>query len=157
MDLMSVVFCSVSGQSKSHSGFCNPFIIFKRLIVMHFMRMPLVMFLPLQHGEQALMDTDVLLLCLHHPHALLPHLEDNPENVHNVIFTDPLKVNQSDFFGMIIQIDTTRIQDKDQTWSILSSAMNVPDRPTPALQWTTIGLCSGLTRSLNARTNLQWS
>ena len=39
-------------------------------------------------------------------------------------------------------------------WSILSNVMNVPLRPTPALQWTTIGLWSGLTFSLNARTNL---
>lgn len=38
--------------------------------------------------------------------------------------------------------------------SILSNVMNVPLRPTPALQWTTIGLWSGLTLSLNARTNL---
>lgn len=38
--------------------------------------------------------------------------------------------------------------------SILSKVMKVPLRPTPALQWTTMGLWSGLTRSLNARTNL---
>ena len=38
---------------------------------------------------------------------------------------------------------------------ILSMAIIVPDRPTPALQWATIGLCSGLTRSLNALTNLK--
>ena len=37
---------------------------------------------------------------------------------------------------------------------ILSRAIMVPDLPTPALQWTTIGRCSGLTRSLKARTNL---
>ncbi len=33
--------------------------------------------------------------------------------------------------------------------------MKVPERPTPALQCTTMGRCSGLTRSRNARTNLQ--
>lgn len=39
------------------------------------------------------------------------------------------------------------------TCKILSSAMKVPDLPTPAEQWTTIGRCSALTRSRNARTN----
>jgi len=39
-------------------------------------------------------------------------------------------------------------------WRIRSMAIMVPDLPTPALQWTTIGRCSGLTRSRNARTNL---
>lgn len=38
--------------------------------------------------------------------------------------------------------------------SILSRVIKVPLRPTPALQWTTMGLWSGLTRSLKARTNL---
>lgn len=38
--------------------------------------------------------------------------------------------------------------------NILSRVMKVPLRPTPALQCTTMGLWSGLTRSLNARTNL---
>ena len=42
-------------------------------------------------------------------------------------------------------------------WRILSMAIIVPDRPTPALQWATMGLCSGLTRSLNALTNLKWA
>jgi len=40
---------------------------------------------------------------------------------------------------------------------IRSRAMKVPDRPTPALQWTTMGRTrssSGWTRSRNARTNL---
>ena len=40
------------------------------------------------------------------------------------------------------------------TCRILSSAMKVPLLPTPALQCTTMGRCSGLTRSLKARTNL---
>ena len=31
----------------------------------------------------------------------------------------------------------------------------VPDLPTPALQWITMGRCSGLTRSRKARTNLR--
>ena len=37
---------------------------------------------------------------------------------------------------------------------IRSMAIMVPLRPTPALQCATIGRCSGLTRSRNARTNL---
>ena len=43
------------------------------------------------------------------------------------------------------------------TCRILSSAMKVPLLPTPALQCTTIGRCSGLTRSLKARTNLGYA
>lgn len=42
------------------------------------------------------------------------------------------------------------------TWmdcSIRSNVMNVPDRPTPALQCTQIGRCSVPTRSRNALTN----
>ena len=35
---------------------------------------------------------------------------------------------------------------------ILSRAMKVPERPTPAEQWTTTGRCSGVTRSRKART-----
>ena len=43
------------------------------------------------------------------------------------------------------------------TCRILSRAMKVPLLPTPALQCTTMGRCSGLTRSLKARTNLRTS
>lgn len=38
--------------------------------------------LPLQHSQQALVDTDILLLRLHHPHALLSHVVHNAEDVH---------------------------------------------------------------------------
>lgn len=38
--------------------------------------------LPLQHGHQALVDADVLLLRLHHPHALAPHSVHHAEDVH---------------------------------------------------------------------------
>ena len=36
------------------------------------------------------MYADVLLLGLHHPHSLLPHLVHDPENIHHVVFSDPL-------------------------------------------------------------------
>ena len=91
MHLMSLVFSFVSGQSKSHSGFCNPFIILKPLIIVHLMRMTLLVFFTLEHSEQALMDTNILLLCLHHPHSLLSHLEDNTENIYHIVFSYPLK------------------------------------------------------------------
>jgi hypothetical protein len=42
-------------------------------------------------------------------------------------------------------------------WRMRSRAIKVPDLPTPALQWTTMGRtrsCSGWTRSRNALTNL---
>ena len=49
-----------------------------------------VVLLALQHGEEALVDADVLLLGLHHPHALLAHLVDDAEDVHHVAVVDLL-------------------------------------------------------------------
>lgn len=37
--------------------------------------------LPLEHGHEALVDADVLLLRLHHPHALAPHAVHHAEDV----------------------------------------------------------------------------
>ena len=38
-----------------------------------------------------LMDADVLLFSLDHPHSLLPHLVDDTEYVHHVVLPDSLK------------------------------------------------------------------
>ena len=37
------------------------------------------------------MDADVLLLSLHHPHPLLPHLVDDAKDVDHVVFPDTLE------------------------------------------------------------------
>ena len=58
---------------------------------MHLVRVTLVILLALQHGEQTLVDADVLLLRLHHPHPLLPHLVDDPEDVDHVVLPDALQ------------------------------------------------------------------
>ena len=49
------------------------------------------MLLALEHAEEALVDADVLLLRLHHPHPLLPHLVHDAVNVNNIIFPDALE------------------------------------------------------------------
>ena len=37
------------------------------------------------------MNADVLLLSLHHPHPLLPHLVHDAEDVHHVVLPDALQ------------------------------------------------------------------
>jgi len=49
-----------------------------------------VILLALQHGQEALMDADVLLLSLNHPDAFAPHLVDDAEDVDDVGVNDLL-------------------------------------------------------------------
>ena len=40
---------------------------------------------------QNLVNANVLLFSLDHPDALLPHLVDDPEDVDDIVFADPLQ------------------------------------------------------------------
>ena len=61
------------------------------LVVMELMVHPeFLVFLALEDHQEALVDADVLLLRLHHPHPLFPHLVHDPEYVDHVELPDPL-------------------------------------------------------------------
>ena len=74
----------------SHAGFGDPFVILESLIVVNLVRMMRFVLAAFEDGEETLVDADVLLLRLHHPHALLPHLVDDAEDVDAVVFPDQL-------------------------------------------------------------------
>ena len=91
-----------------HPRFSDAFIIFKCFIVMHLIRMPLIILLPLKNCQEALkkkiecrvhvrgtlrsylMDADVLLLRLDHPDPLFPHFVHDTEDVYHIKFPDSL-------------------------------------------------------------------
>ena len=78
-------------QQVSHPGLCDSLVVLEALVVVHLQGEPLVVLLALEHAEEALVDADVLLLRLHHPHPLLPHLVHDAVNVNNIIFPDTLQ------------------------------------------------------------------
>ncbi len=107
----------------------------------------------LQGSQDALVDANVLLLRLHHPDALAAHLVDDSEHVDVVLRFPRQKVRSSSESSngprrVMARLYTWLSMD----WSSRSRAMKVPERPTPALQWTTIGLWSVETRSRKQRT-----
>ena len=78
-------------QEVSHPGLGDALVVLEALVVMHLQGEPLVMLLALEHAEQALVDADVLLLRLNHPHPLLPHLVHDAVHVNNIVFPDTLQ------------------------------------------------------------------
>ena len=74
----------------SHPGLGDALIVLEALVVMHLQGESLIMLLALEHAEEALVDADVLLLSLHHPHPLLPHLIHDAVHVNNIVFPDTL-------------------------------------------------------------------
>ena len=79
----------------SHAGFGDPFVILESLIVVNLVRMMRLVLAAFKDGEETLVDADVLLLSLHHPHALLPHLVDDAEDIDAVVFPDQLLKKES--------------------------------------------------------------
>ena len=84
-------------QEVSHPGLRDALVVLEALVVMHLQGEPLVMLLALEHAEQALVNADVLLLRLNHPHPLLPHLVHDAVHVNNIVFPDTLQC-QSKFY-----------------------------------------------------------
>jgi hypothetical protein len=80
----------------SHAGFGNPFVVFESLIVVDLVRMVRLVLAAFEDCKETLVDADVLLLRLHHPHALLPHLVDDAEDVDAVVFPDQLLKKKRD-------------------------------------------------------------
>jgi hypothetical protein len=74
----------------SHPRLRNAFVIFETLILVDFSR-GAGQLLPLQDRQQALVDTNVLLLGLDHPNALFTHRVDYAENVDVVGYEDLLQ------------------------------------------------------------------
>ena len=114
------------------------------------------------------MDTDILLFSLDHPDTFLPHLVDNAKDVDNVVFSDSLQDPIKGYEGPTSSNSSTErefILFVNSYYDILNKKTMINVSLTLGwlyewcwcqsyLQWTTIGRCSGLTRSLNARTNL---
>ena len=75
----------------SHPRFGDSLVVVVALVVVDLpAERRVLVLLSFEHREQALMDADVLLLRLHHPDSLLPHLVDDPEDVHRVRVGDLL-------------------------------------------------------------------
>ena len=132
-----------------HPRFCDAFIIFKCFIVMHLIRMPLIILLPLKNCQEALKKRLNIVFMWGEHFVVTWWMQMYCCSVWTIqtlsfliSYTIPKMSTTSNFLIPC---------------RILSMAIIVPDRPTPALQWATIGLCSGLTRSLNALTNLKWA
>ena len=86
------------------------------------------------------MDTNVLLFRLHHPDALAAHFVDHPKDVYVVLTLFARRKQKITFLWLNNFRQLTAIFLTCICWINLSNAMKVPDRPTPALQWTTMGL-----------------
>ena len=91
------------------------------------------------------MDANVLLFSLDHPDSLLAHLVDDPEDVDNVVFANPLQDPVQRNEGAA---------SADSSTEDLKLLISITKWTIPHLQWATIGRCSGLTLSLKALTNL---
>ena len=97
------------------------------------------------------MNADVLLFSLDHPDTFLAHLVHDSENVNDVVLSDSLQDSIQGYEGSAPSNASTAMEFR----SVKVEVKVFEDLGHSShLQWTTIGRCSGLTRSLNARTNL---
>ena len=87
----------------SHPGLGDTLVVLEGLVVVQLQGEPLVVLLALEDAEEALVDADVLLLRLHHPHPLLPHLVHDSKNVNNIVFPDPLQ--RKNFLHLLVLLN----------------------------------------------------
>jgi hypothetical protein len=141
-DTISAYTPKMAFTARSKTTRSTPTLTFETLILVDFSR-GAGQLLPLQDRQQALVDTNVLLLGLDHPNALFTHRVDYAENVDVVGYEDLLQdaIQADEGTGATHAGAATRI-----------SRRLYNETPTH-LQWTTMGRWSGATRSLKARTN----